>query len=240
MRLILLIAFAQVSFFQPASAQVCLPEAASQPDSGYAYMRTETKALQWVRLALAESQKIQPLPPSSDPERMHKAVALYTVVDSVSTDYDCAVRMLSKYKNSKNESVRASVDALLEAINTTKTINKDMVGMMEALDKATKPEDIDQIAIAKMLANVKGMQKDAQQLTMMGAKMSTFGIVRTTGEGDDAKPVAFTITAAQREALLADVKELIANKGQGQYTYVDGSAEILLDALTRQMPLSAK
>ena len=41
-------------------------------------------------------------------------------------------------------------------------INKNMVEIMESLDKATKPEDIDQIAIAKMLANVKGMQKDVQ------------------------------------------------------------------------------
>jgi hypothetical protein len=171
---------------------------------------------------------------------MHKAVALYTVVDNVSADYDCAVRMLTKYKDSKNENVRTSVDALLEAINTNKTINTDMVGMMESLDKATKPEDIDQVAIAKMLANVKGMQKDAQQLTMVGAKLSTFGIVRTAGDGDDAKPVAFTITATQRATLLADVKELIAKKGQGQYTYVDGSAELLLNALTRQLPMSAR
>ena len=238
MRLFSLIALAQMSFIQASLAQVCLPESSPQPDSGYAYMRAEIKALQWVRLASAESQKFQPLPPSSDPDRVHKAVALYTAVDNVSTDYDCAARILTNYKNSKNEGVRASVDALLEAINTTKAINEAMVGTMESVDKATKAQDIDQLAIAKMLANIKGMQKDVQQLAIAGAKLSTFGIVRTAGEGDDAKPIAFELTATQRATLLADVKELIAHKGQGQYTVVDGSAEILLKALTRQLPLT--
>lgn len=223
------------------SAQVCLPEAQPQPDSPYAYIRAEVSALQWMQDALTESEEIQPLPPASDPQRLHKTVDLYTVVQNVSDDYDCALSILEKYKDSKNESIRVSVDAYLTAIRTTKQLNTQLLEMMESLNKAEKPEDLDQVALAKMLANAKGLQKDVRTMAVLGAKMSTFAILRREGEGDDAKPVAFTITSRQRAQLLADVRELASGlrKKKDSYTYVDGCAAILLSTLTMQLPTSA-
>jgi|GEM_PF-2737157 len=79
---------------------------------------------------------------------------------------------------------------------------------------------------------MKAAQKDVRTLVMLATKMSTFGIVQLQGEGDDVKPVAFTITEKQRATLLADVQALAKKKSN---TYVDVCAEILLKTLT--MPL---
>jgi hypothetical protein len=215
-----------------APAQLCMTETQPQPDSGYAYVRAEVKALQWIRSAVTESDKIQP-PPMNDPERLHKTVELYTAVQTVSDDYDCAVSILVPYKASKNDSISTSVDSFLKAIQTTKEINADLVEMMESLNKATKMEDIDQQATAKMLGNVKSMQKDVRTLSMAAAKMSTFGILIQGNE--DTTPTAFSITAKQRETLLADVRELKKKKDD---TYVDVCADILLNTLTKQLRTS--
>jgi hypothetical protein len=234
-RFVFLLVLAQSCF-----AQLCMPEGQPQPDSPYAYIRAETKALQWIRNALTESENIRPFPPSGDPERLHKAVKLYTVAQTISDDYDCAATLLTKYKDSKNEYINASVDSLLMGIDATKNINAKLVGLIESLNEAKKPEAIDQTAIAKVLANAKGIQKDVRNLAMAGAKMSAFGVVRIEGNGDDAKPVAFTITAKQRATLVAEVQELAKKKGQGQDTYVDSCAEILLDTLTKPLPTFAQ
>src|SRR3984885_15960569 len=122
MRLVSLLVLAQSCF-----AQLCVPEGQPQPDSPYAYIRTETKALQWIRSALTESENIRPFPPSDDPERLHKTVKLYTVAQTVSDDYDCAAALLTKYKSSRNEYITASVDSLLAGIDATKNINAKLV-----------------------------------------------------------------------------------------------------------------
>jgi hypothetical protein len=221
-----------------SSAQLCMPESQPQPNSGYAYVRTEVKALQWIRSALTESEKIQP-PRMDDPERLHKTVELYTAVQTVSDDYDCALAILTPYKDSKNDSISTSVDSFLKAIHMTKEINADFVEMIEALNKATKVEDIDQQAIAKTLANVKSLQKDVRSMSMLAAKMSTFGILVIKEEGDTATPIAFSITAKQRETLLGDVRGLRGlKKKKGEDTYVDLCAEILLNTLTKQLRTS--
>jgi hypothetical protein len=132
----------------------------------------------------------------------------------VSNNYDCAARVLTLYKNSRNESVRASVDSLLAAISTTKDINIGMVKSMELLNKAEKPDDIDLVAIAEMLANVKSMQKEV------------------------ANPIAFTITPTQRATLLTEVQELA--KKNGQFTSVDACADILRGTLAKQLPTFVK
>jgi hypothetical protein len=38
------------------------------------------------------------------------------------------------------------------------------------------------------LATIKGLQNHARKLTVMGVKMSTFGILHMDGQGDDVKP----------------------------------------------------
>jgi hypothetical protein len=220
---------------KPCSAQVCLPGEV-QPESGYAYIRSEIKALRWMRSALLESQKMQTYPPTDDPKDFHKTVEFYSVVQRVSDDYDCAARILSNYKDSKNESIHTSVDALLTDIQGTKDINAQLVALMESLNKATTAEDIDQVAIAKALATIKSAQGDAMTLAMGGAKMSTFGILAVQSNGYDAKPTAFTITAAQRGTLLADARDLAKVKSN---TYVDNCANILVSALTRELPTAA-
>ena len=98
MRLVFLLALAQGCF-----AQLCMPEGQPQPDSPYAYIRVEIKALQWIRNAMTESKKLQAVPADSDPEQLHNMVNLYTAARTVSDDYDCAATLLTKYKDSKNE-----------------------------------------------------------------------------------------------------------------------------------------
>jgi hypothetical protein len=214
-------------------AQLCMTETHPQPDSGYAYVRAEVKALHWIRSAVTESRQIQP-PDLNDPEHLHKTVELYAAVQAASDDYDCAVSLLTPYKQSKNGSISTSVDSFLKAIQMTKEINTDLVGLMESLNKATKAEDIDEQAIAKMLATVKGLQKDVRTMSMAAAKLSTFSILVQGDE--DTKPTAFSITAKQREALLADVRGLKKKDD----TYVDLCADILLDTLTKQLRTSEK
>lgn len=235
MKLTLLLVLGLLVLPKASYAQLCMPESQPQPNSGYAYLRTEVKALQWIRRALTESDKLQP-PLMDDPERLHKTVELYTSVQTASDDYDCAAAILAPYKDGKNESMSASVDSFLTAIHTTKEINADLIEMMESLNKATKAEDIDQQAVAKTLANIKSMQKDVRTMSMAATKMSTFSILVIKEEGDTATPIAFSITSKQRETLLADVREL--KKKEGEYTYVDFCADILLSTLTEQLPTS--
>jgi hypothetical protein len=223
---------------KPCAAQLCMPEQKPQPNSPYAYIRAEIKALQWIRSGLTESEKLQPVPHGSDPEWMHRAVIRYTVVNTVTDDYSCALAMLEPYKDSKNESIRASVEGLLEAIAMSKKVNALFLEMMESTEQAKKPEDINQMAIAKGLADLTSLQKDIHKMAMVSVKLSTFGIVRLEGDDDNAKPVAFTISPTQRATLLAEVRRLAKNNGRN--TYVDLCAEILLSTLTKQLPTSVQ
>jgi hypothetical protein len=219
-------------------AQVCMPtKAGPQPESGYSYIRTEILALQWIRAATTKSEKLQWIA-TDDPQRVHKSVEFYATANSVSDDYDCAVFLLAPYKDSKNESIHGSVDALLLAIQTTKEINGNLITMMETLNKAKKAEDIDQQEIAKTLGNIKSMQKDVRNLAMVGVKMSTFGILHIDGTGDDAKPTAFTITGTERQTLLSETRVLAKAKGKEE-SYVDLCADILLTILTSKLPSAA-
>ena len=108
--------------------------------------------------------------------------------------------------------------------------------MIETLNKATKAEDIDEVEIGKTLATIKSAQHDVMNLMMAGAKLSTFGILKIEGEGDDTKPIAFTITPAQHAKLLAEVNEPAKKKSSN---YVDNCADILLKALNLKMPMSS-
>jgi len=210
-----------------------MPPGKAQPNSGYAYIRTEIKALQWIRSASAASEKLQHVP-SMDPKDFHDMVGWYTVAQTVSDDYNCAGVLLTEYKDSSDKNIHSSVEALLLAISATKDLNAKLLEMMEALFKATKPADIDLPAIARVLAIIKSGQQDAHNMTMMGVKMSTFAILRMDGDGEDAKPVqpfAYTITPKERSTLLADVRELAKGK-KGQPTYVDTCEQILLKTLS--------
>ena len=215
-------------------AQVCMPtKPGPQPESGYSYIRTEILALQWIRAATTESEKLQSVA-LDDPQRAHKSVEFYAKANNVSDDYDCAVFLLTAYKDSKNESIHKSVDALLQAIQITKEINGNLITIMETLNKAKKVEDIDQ-EIPKTLGNIKSLQKDVRTVAMLGVKMSTFGILRIDGTGDDAKPTAFTITATERQTLLSETKALAKARGKEE-SYIDLCADILLTILTSKLP----
>jgi len=224
---------------QPSSAQLCMPiKAGPEPDSGYSYIRTELVALKWLRAALQESAKFQPIN-RDDPQRMHKSVEFYDAVNNVSDDYDCAASLLKPYKDSKNESIRESVDSMLLAIKSIKEVNAELVEMMESLNKATKAEDINQTEIAKALANLKSIQGDVRTLTMAGVKMSTFAILRIEGTGDDQKPVACFITAAQRRTLLEEIHQLGRKSGK-EVTYVDACVDILTNTVTPNLPTTSR
>lgn len=217
------------------SAQICMPiKAGPEPDSGYSYIRTELVALKWVRAALKETDKFQWIS-ADDPARLHKSVELYGVVNNVSDDYDCAASLLTAYKDSKNEPIRASVDSMLLAIKSIKEVNATLIEMMETLNKATKPEDINQTQIAKTFADLKSVQSYVRTLMMAGTKMSTFGILRMEGTGDDQKPTAFLITALQRDTLLEETRQL-GRKKDKEETYVDVCVDILTTTLTSKLP----
>src|SRR5882672_3304823 len=87
-------------FAKPSFAHICMPGAEIKPDSGYSYIREEVKALQWIRRALDETDKIaSPFISPDDPQRLHKTVELYTVFGYVSDDYTCAESLLKSFKD---------------------------------------------------------------------------------------------------------------------------------------------
>jgi hypothetical protein len=145
-----------------------------------------------------------------------------------------AISLVTPCKDSHDESVHGSVDALLTAIHATQENNAELTKMVEQLNKGTKLEDFDQTAIGKTLAGVQSMQRDVMKLSMAAAKLSTFSILEMKGEGDDTQPVGFTITATQHAKLLTEVRELIKNKSS---TYVDNCADILLTTFLK-LPFS--
>jgi hypothetical protein len=214
---------------------MCIPKVLPQPNDPYVYIRAEVAALTSIRDAVLESAKIKPPSPAAiHPEALHDAVEMYTIANTVSDYYDCAANILKDYKNSENEHIRLSAAGLLEAIEMTKAMDARVLNMMESLYKATRAEDIDQPAVAKELGNMKSLQKDVHDLTMMAVKLSTFAIVRLEGEGENVKPVALAITKRERDTLLADVQELTNNTGPE--TYIDICAEILIKTLNMPLP----
>jgi hypothetical protein len=77
------------------------------------------------------------------------------------------------------------------------------------------------------------------KMMLGGVKESTFLIVRGNGGDDNWKPTAFTITRAQHDALLTDVRALAEAKTE-HANYVDLCAEILLETLNEPLPLTGE
>jgi hypothetical protein len=67
---------------------------------------------------------------------------------------------------------------------------------------------------------------------------TTFGILHIDGAGDSAKPTAFTITATERQTLLAETRVLAKSKRKVE-SYIDLCADILLTILTSKLPSAA-
>ena len=222
---------------KPCFAQMCMPGAEIKPDSPYSYIREEVKAFRWIRIGLLQSQKVQrPVIASDDPQRLHKMVELHTVLNNIDDAYTCADSLLTPFKDSKDESVHGSVDALLTAIYGTKENNAVLNAMTDSINKATKPEDIDEVKISKTLADIKSAQRDVMKLMMAGAKMSTFGILKMEGEGDDAKPTA---CANHRRTDAQEWSPKLKNSRVRIFDLRGRCAAILLHALNQPLPMSS-
>jgi hypothetical protein len=221
----------------PCSAQICTFDEQAKPENPYAYMRTQVKALKLMRQAieLAATAQWPGLP--DEPDYLHKAVAYYETIDGVDEKYTCAQRLLERYKQSKNDTVKESADSLLTAIDATKQINSELRAMVEAINKAKKIEDLHQEETAKHIADITSRWKVIHEVAMMGVKMSTYGIVHGEGGDDNWKPVAFTITRQQHKTLLADVQALAEGKSK-EMNYVDLCADLLLKTLNQLLPMA--
>jgi hypothetical protein len=219
---------------QTCFGQTCPSEASPNPDSAFAYARAEIKALQSIRQALAESQKIPPPVPSTDPDRMEKASLRNTIAKGLATYYDCAAQFVAPYKDSKNGSVNASANALLNGIRSSKDVNDRALKGLQAMDKAPIGEEPDP-DVMKRLVDLAKVEESARNMITGGVKMSTYGLVRLDTDPDEPKPIAFLITAKQLQNLLADARDLASKKSNVE-TYVDTCAEILLSTLTRNLP----
>ena len=93
----------------------------------------------------------------------------------------------------------------------------------------------------KKLQDLTKVEDNARALIMGGVKMSTYGLVREKLVDESTEPFAFTITAKQREALLADAQALAKRtNASGPRNFVDGCAEILLTTLTKKLPTAAE
>jgi hypothetical protein len=225
-------------FLAPAClGQVCMPPS-PQPDSGYTYVRAEITALRSIRSALNESDKFEWVAPD-DPQRVHKQVELYTIVNNVSDDYDCAASILQPYAKSKNENISKSAETLLLAIQGIKDVNAHLIEMMETVNKATKAEDIDQTEIAKSLADMKSVQKYVRTLVTLGVRLSIFSILQGEGGDNNWKATAFTITDAQRKVALGDASELAKGRSKEE-TVVDLCADFLVKMLNCPLPTATE
>ncbi len=166
---------------------------------------------------------------------MRKAINFYGAVQAMSDDYDCAAEILTPFKDSGDETIRNSAKAILGAIDSSKVVNSRLIGVMESVDKAKVPDDIDAVAIAKTLDESKSIQGDAMALTLAGTRMSTFGILSLNQS--NSVSIAFTITSRQKGVLLAKVHDLEI-KSSGHKTYVDACADIMLAVLLKHLPTS--
>lgn len=225
---------------QVCAAQVCPPEWQPQVSSSYSYIRAEIKALRSVRQAEIEWDKIE-LPGSKDPRRFVKLVNFYAIAQTVTDDYDCALMILQSYKESKDNDIAKEAEDLIKGINYRKLLSAKLVSELDAVIKAKRPVEIDETAVAKSVADLKGAEKDVNKLIAFEVKGSTFGIIRVVGDEDDAKPVAFTITEKQRATLLREAQELRDEGGfhKSVYSYVDICAEVLLTTLKQHLPTAA-
>ena len=216
-------------------AQECQPTDKAEPESNFAYIRAEIKSLQWLRLAILESKKIPSSTPPGDPERAKKAELRNTLAMGLAKFYDCATQYVEPYGESKNKAIHESANGLMAAIRSSKEVNQNVLAELQQLDKAQSKEDIDPEA-AKRLEDLTSQENDARTAIQAGVKVSTFGIVRLKDPEDpQSDPVAFLITAKQRDELLAEVKQL-AKKKPEETTYIDTCAEILLSLLNKKLP----
>jgi hypothetical protein len=222
----------------PCSAQLCVVDS-SQPNDTFAYMGTEVRALAVIREAINLSATVKTVPLPGDANHQQAMVDYHIGMESIDEHYACAARLLERYKASTNQDLQDSVDALLTAIEASRTINTTLRGMVEQLNKPPGEVDLNADDPAKVLANIKSTQQAVFKMMLRGVKESTFLIVR--GEGSDSywKPTAFTITRAQHDAFLTSVRTLAEGK-TAQANYIDLCAEILLEALNEPLPVTGE
>lgn len=207
----------------PASA-LCIPGADIKPESGYSYLREEVKVLQAMNRAIEHSEKLNDPPLlKDDPQRIHKEVEFYSALHDVEDDYSCAESLLRPFSASKNPSIQESSSSILFG--------------MELIKKAANVEELNQLEIGKRLADLKSLQKDARTLVMLGVRASAFSVLKYEGQGEDSKPIAFTINQNQHARVMSDLKEILPRKGKSE-TYIDLCITSLNKILSTQLPFA--
>jgi len=148
---------------------------------------------------------------------------------------------LQSYKESKDKEIARDAGDLVQSTGSRKLLNAKLVSELDAVLKARRPEEIDEPGLAKSIADLQGTEKELNKLIALQCGSSTFDIIRVEGDGEDAKPVAFTITEKQRATLLREAQELRAEGGlhKTEYSAVDVCAEMLLTTLKKHLPTSA-
>jgi hypothetical protein len=221
-------------------AQDCVPEPHPQVDSAYGYVRAEIKGLQSIRLALLEEQKIPAPAAPTDPDRAKKAADRNKIAKGLAKYFDCATRMVTPYRESKNKRVQESVESILSGIKKTTDVNAQVLEALAIVDTAPSADKVDP-ATMKKLSDLTKDEDNARALIMGGVKMSTFAITKEKIVDEDTEPYAFSITAKQRDSLLADARELAKRPNpSAPKNYIDGCAEILLTTLNRKLPISGE
>ena len=217
------------------TAQECEPEAKPEPDNPFAYVRAEIKTLQWLRLALLESKKIPPPLPPGDPERAKKAELRNTIASGLTKFYDCGMKYVEPYRESKNPAVHESANGLLTAMQTSREVNRSVLNELQQIDKVQSQEDIDPEA-AKRMDDLSSQENDARTAIQAGVKVSTFSITKLKNPEDpQSDPVSFLINAKQRDDLLAEVKSFTKSKSE-EPTYIDACVQILDSVLSKKLP----
>lgn len=217
-------------------AQDCQLDPKPQPDSPFAYLQAEIKSLQWLRTVQVESKKIPAMAPPDDPEREKKAQLRNTLATGLERFYDCAIKNVEPYRESKNPAVHESANGLLTAMQSSKDVNRNVLVELQQLDKVQSKEEIDPEA-AKRLDDLAAQENDARTAIQAGVKVSTFAIMKLKDASDpQSEPVAFLINAKQHDDLLAQAKELKQKKTEDP-SFIDDCAQILLSALNEKLPL---
>jgi len=236
MQKLLLFVLSALFLVLPCSAQTCTIDNA-EPNDTFAYLRAEVRALTVIREALNLSAKLKTVPLPGDPNHQQAMVDYHLSMQASDDHYACAARLLQSYKASTNENIQQSLDDLLAAIQSTQQINSMLRGMVERMNAEQQDQSAGETA--QTLADIKSTQQVIFKMMLGGVKESTFLIVRGNGGDDEWKPTAFTITRAQHDALLTDVRALAEAKTE-HANYVDLCAEILLETLNEPLPLTGE
>ena len=218
-----------------APAQVCdPPEVHPQTDSAFDYVRAEIKGLRWMRRGQEISRSIPPPAPPDDPQRSKQAELRNTTVTTLNNYYDCAALAVTPYKDSKIVAVRDSVEAILNGIESSQQINRQVLKEFAVIDKAQNASDVDP-SVVKRLAEFSASEDEARAMISLGVRISTLGFTRTKDDKPEGEPVTFTITEKQHDILVAEAGQFAKEKGHNS-SFVDTCANILLSSLTRKLP----